>query len=177
MKDGCPSGNLSAPTQPTQTFKARNSEGITPTCSVSSIIQSEDRLLCLWKSHSVHVSWRTSGKGANTSLGSFHFAGGGSIFLVQASQALAPAGHSSPRPPLLQPWEGCRDPHWPLCPQVRILGTGDGAMLSQQPRWDGRRAHDDWWLLLLVSTFGEKTVLSTTSEASICCTNSLLKYA
>ena len=46
IKYVCPSGNVPALSQHKYTFKARNSEGVTSTCSVSCVTQNDDRLSC-----------------------------------------------------------------------------------------------------------------------------------
>lgn len=124
----------------------------------------------LSKSWSFHVSWRTSVNRTNTSRLSP---------LCRRRQHLFGLGMCrphQPRLPWLGPWEGCRGPPWPVS-SSQHSGNGGHATPSQQAARVQWRVCAECRLLWLVSIFGEKTVLSPTSEASICCTNSMLKYA
>lgn len=133
----------------------RNPEGITPTCSLSSVLQNNDRLPHSQKSWFLHVSKGTSVKRGQIPTSSFHFAEGGSTFSVLSSHVLAPAGHTSlcfspgkdvdthtspcGHSAAAREWGSCHA--WGLCSPGRSL----------QAEWWGRA---DRWLQLPALHFG-----------------------
>lgn len=140
----------------------RNPE-VTSTGPVCSVIQSNDRMPGLGKSWFFHVSKRICEKRA-------HPSGLPRSWYLQATLACALAlGKMQGATPVPVPqsagWV------WGIVP-----GWGPAAAPVSCPRWSGgpRLTGGSSCLLCIL---GEKIVRSPTSEASICCTNSLLKYA